>query len=125
MQDEQHPEHISPSNHQTTTTTRQEDNIQVDEDHELAQIEDAVIDILKRIDIVHPRGLAYGYVAALESLHTFLDRLYDGKQYQHKHNILHHCETTATTMTATIVPPTQPCSYLIPYPMPLNQWIEC
>ena len=46
MQDEQYPEHISPSNHQTTTTTRQEDNIQVDEDHELAQIEDAVIDAL-------------------------------------------------------------------------------
>ena len=46
MQDEQYPEHISPSNHQTRTTTRQEDNIQVDEDHELAQIEDAVIDAL-------------------------------------------------------------------------------
>ena len=46
MQDEQYPEHISPSNHQTRTTTRQEDNIQVDKDHELAQIEDAVIDAL-------------------------------------------------------------------------------
>ena len=86
MQDEQYPEHISPSNHQTTTTTRQEDNIRVDEDHELAQIEDAVIDALGRIHIVHLRGLAYGYVAALESLHAFLDRLYDGKQYQYQHH---------------------------------------
>merc|ERR1740124_38854 len=40
------------------------------------QIEHEVTNALGRVHIIHPRGTAYGYVAALESLRATLDRLY-------------------------------------------------